>query len=882
MCTDPLPYICRIEKSREIFPGIADSPALSGQSTNPGAKNFSLSAYGLFHPYDIHHDTESISLPDQPATFIKTMHSSPLPLFTDCFPLTGRDLIQYEKLLKACFENFFEFTAHSLSFPTTLPDAMLPQDGSTTLLPVLTEDRLFVPLELDEKLLGVFEARGIDHNTVAAARAFIPGIARMALTNIRLYRAGISDPLTGLHNSFFLQSAMEKEIQAILGSILPGPESSVDSAYRACFGLIHLDLDSFKRINARFGYFFGDTLIAGIGKEIREIAPEQTLVCRTAGAAFIIFWPQASPAKCAKLSRQITTHIAETIYTCPISKERLDLTCTVGYATYPRDMQGAQFQRPPGEQARIILEKAQKAADTAKIQGGNTIFSFADILKQGGRIIENLPLNRVLVNVGRSSDMSEGMRFLVWSRDHGASNPVTGSTPGEVLGHYPPMYKGEILIQDVQEEISVGEVLYLNDPSWSIESGDKLTLTGEEAGADGSHSGTPVSPCIQKDVLTGLYPLRDFIASWTRARTECTLFAQALIRIRNSREDENPDLPPPEKTLQTLLFLIKTFFGPDALGGRYSTNCLIYFFPDLDQATGICKARDLCTAFAEKTGGELHIGMAGYPCLHFAKSDILENTKKALDHAALLPQPRAAFFDSVSLNISADRLFTRGEIYGALDEYQWALTADPGNLLARNSLGICYARLGRMEQAKEQFQTVLATDRNNLMTLYNYGCACLKTMEEEKAKNAFETCLVHNPEHTFSLLRLGQMAEKNNDPDRAWEIYERAGTTPDGKGMAARHLAELALQRGEKDKGREFLHQALIFDPGDALSLNLLARLYLDRGDDPEIAEDLARQSVHLRPDIPSLWTEVARALEARGKTEEAQTAKMRSLASHT
>lgn len=804
------------------------------------------------------------------------MHFPEPPLLKNNAPLTGRDLILYEHQLKTCFEDFFVFTAHSLSFPTSIPTSMLPDDDSNQLRPVLEKDRLLIPLVLDDKLLGIFVARGIEYDQAQKALPFLPAIARTGLRSIRLYRAGISDPLTGLHNHFFLQTAMEKEIQAILGSILPGPESSVDSAYRACFGMIHLDLDNFSKINTRFGYFFGDTLIARIGKEIKEITPEQALVCRTAGAAFIVFWPQASPAKCAKLAQQITTLIAENTYLCAISQERLTLTCTAGYATYPRDMQGPQFQRPAGEQARIILEKAQKAANMAKQQGGNTVFSFADILHQGGRILEGLPLNRVLINLGRSSDISEGMRFVLWSREYGESNPVTGDAPGQVLGHYPPMYKGEIIIQDVQEEISVGEVLYLNDPSWPVESGDKLTLAGDTSNTDNTHAGKSLSQDVQKDVLTGLYPLRDFIVSWTRARNECKVFAQALIRIKDG-ENASPDLAPRDVTLQTLLSQIKSIFGPGSLGGRYSANCLIYFFPDLDQATGMQKATALCSDFAEKTGGELQIGLAGYPFLDFSKSDILENSKKALDHAALLEAPKTAFFDSVSLNISADRLFTRGEIYGATEEYQCAVAADPGNLLARNSLGICYARLGRMEQAKEQFQAVLKNDGDNLMTLYNYACACLKTGEEKIAKKSFETCLTHNPEHTFSLLRLGQMAEKDKDIQRAQEIYERAGTTENGKGMAARHLAGLAIKQGDADKARELLHQALVFDPSDAFSLNLLARLYLDRGDDPEIAEDLARQSVHLRPDIPSLWTEVARALEARGKTDEAQAATIRS-----
>jgi predicted Zn-dependent protease len=163
------------------------------------------------------------------------------------------------------------------------------------------------------------------------------------------------------------------------------------------------------------------------------------------------------------------------------------------------------------------------------------------------------------------------------------------------------------------------------------------------------------------------------------------------------------------------------------------------------------------------------------------------------------------------------------------------------------------------------------------MPWYNFACACFKTDERDVAREAFIKCLSLDPKHVYSLIRLGQLAEKNGDLKEAEERYLEAGNTDKGQGMAARHLAKLAMDREEQDKAREFLHQALVFDPNDAFALNMLAKLYLDRGEDPEIAEDLARQSVHLRPDVPALWIEVARALETLGKTDEARTAQLRS-----
>ncbi len=804
------------------------------------------------------------------------MHLRTLSLPQDHNHLTGKDLILYEPQLAAAFGRCFAFTTHALRFPTSIPHAMLPQDEGTDLQAFLEDDRIHIPLQRGDDLLGIFVAGGIDKQSLQPLLATLPGIAALALETVGLYRAALTDPLTGLHNPFFLQTMLEAEMTNVLSSILPGPESSADTTYRSCLGLIHVDMDHFSRINTRFGYGFGDSLLQEVAKTLQSLCPSQASWCRVEGTAFMLCWPEGTPSRCRELAHKLIEAIAMLPVKSPIAKESISLTASAGYASYPADMPGNQLRHPPREQASILLAKIQKATLAAKTSGGDAVFAYKDILKQGAAIIETLPLQRVRINAGRNVDLTEGMRFLVWPGT--SAHKPSSQTP---ISPYPDTHKGEIIVQEVRETTSVGEILFLNDPSWSLCAGDRLSLSEhQEPYGLGSEPAAQHHEHDNEAILN----LGEFIAHWTRMRTDTSTFTLALCRmLPDATQHQNPD-----QSLDQLHKAIGSIFSdePDApekqiipLTGRYSANTLICFLPRLDADNALDYGRKLAALFTKETGIKLHIGMAAYPLCHYTKPEMLDNVRKALEHSLLLPEPGVVLFDSISLTINADRMFTQGDYYAAREEYQRALGIDPDNLLARNSLGICYARLGRMEDAKKYFKSVAEQSGKELMPLYNYGCACFKTHDADTARKAFTKCLTLDPTHVYSLIRLGRLAEQDGDLDKAEELYQQAGTTPQGKGMAARHLARLALEKDEQDKARELLHQALVFDPNDAFALNMLARLYLDRGEDPEIAENLARQSVHLRPDVPGLWIEVARALETCGKKEKARSAHRRSKA---
>ena len=267
---------------------------------------------------------------------------------------------------------------------------------------------------------------------------------------------------------------------------------------------------------------------------------------------------------------------------------------------------------------------------------------------------------------------------------------------------------------------------------------------------------------------------------------------------------------------------------------------------------------------------KISTGSACFPFLNFERADILDNCCKALDHALLLSDPRVAVFDSISLNLSADRRFMDGDIYGAIEEFKLALLDDENNLLARNSLGICFAQLGRFEDARQNFTEVVAIDKKDIMALYNLGWAHHRLGDLKKAEQAYRQCLKAEPNHVYSLMRLGSIEEKADHLKKATNYYKKAADQPGGERMVLRPLARVSYKLGNIEDTREYLHLALNADHNDHQAMHILAKLYLDQGEDPQIAEVLSRQASALSPGKDAYWDVLIEALEAQGKGEEA------------
>ena len=789
--------------------------------------------------------------------------------------LDKSDLIRFEPILKASLSSLLRFNSYSLYFPREIPAGM--RQGND-IVPIIEKDRVLLPLVVDERFLGIFLAKGADRRQLKSLKNHFKTFISLSLDKLILYKQCMLDELTGLCNQDHFSKLIQKEVEAVLSSIIPGPQATMDNGpaqHSASFCVMVINLDRFRRINDTFGFSFGDKILGELASHLQQILPEESAFARLYADNFALFWPRTSQKKCLDLAQSISKKIAELVFEFDVSGEKLSLTASVGTSFFPQDIKGPQFRKSPYELSRIILEKAKHAMEIARENGGDKVYCFGQLLSRGGVVVEALPLNRLVINLGKNVDACEGQRFMVWSRIYNGHSEIIKERDNKSMGHYPPLHKGEIVILEVQDNISIAEVLYLNDPAWNIDPGDKLSLLPEKDSL--LEKNGLVDDCVpQKDILTGLYPYRDFISLWNKKRGDSDSFCLVMIRMQGLFKDKNDLGISIENLALEMVGSLKSKLSLDPLGGRYSSTCLIFHLPGQDPKQLFASLSELGSEINDQHGIFIHAGISSFPCLSFSRIDVLENCRKALEHAALADFPHVALFDSLTLTISADRLFTQGDNFGAMEEYKLALAADESNTLARNSLAICYARLGKMELARKYFQEITALEENNLMAWYNLACVCLKQGEIQDAQNGFLKCLEINPDHSFSLFRLGQLAEKNELLDKADEFYNQARQTNDGQSLAPRHLARLSWKKGQKEEAREFLHQALINNPRDSFSLNLMARIYIESGDDPQIAESLARQSVALRPDVEGFWLDLAETLRAQGKDEQAGMARAR------
>ncbi|HCX34336.1 MAG TPA: diguanylate cyclase, partial [Rhodocyclaceae bacterium] len=361
--------------------------------------------------------------------------------------LTRQDLIDMEHSLKDAIRSFAPFTSYSLYFPREGDRApMLRYDAAAR--------ELLLPLTLDGRCLGVFVARGVRLKAPKAAPPLLQAMAARVLEELLLYKRGVTDALTGLSSREHFQKVLSQEIALIrhcMDATTGGRTDPDVQCFSAALGVILLDLDSFQWINERYGYGLGDRMVAEVGRAIAGACPRHVTAARIHNDTFAILVPDASPKGAFQLAEQVRQAIGALNMQDEVTGDRIGVSASLGYANYPQTLRGPQLERTPAEQARILMRAAQKAVGTSKDHGRNQVFAFQDIVRNGGRILEVLPLQRLSVTLGRGVGAQEGLRYLVWSpkfQERTLEARLSGDE--RLVGRAPALYKGEIVLTEVQ------------------------------------------------------------------------------------------------------------------------------------------------------------------------------------------------------------------------------------------------------------------------------------------------------------------------------------------------------------------------------------------------------------------------------------------------
>jgi diguanylate cyclase (GGDEF)-like protein len=162
----------------------------------------------------------------------------------------------------------------------------------------------------------------------------------------------IKDGLTGIYNHRYLQERL-------------GLELEVADRRQTPLTCLMIDLDNFKSVNDRFGHPFGDTVLIGIARIIRESIRHIDTAGRYGGEEFLILMPQTPSDVAQVIAERIRKAVEKHAFTA--NENCVKVTLSIGIATYPMPGMNA-------EDKGAFLKEVDEALYQAKRSGKNRVF----------------------------------------------------------------------------------------------------------------------------------------------------------------------------------------------------------------------------------------------------------------------------------------------------------------------------------------------------------------------------------------------------------------------------------------------------------------------------------------------------------------------------
>jgi diguanylate cyclase (GGDEF)-like protein len=223
--------------------------------------------------------------------------------------------------------------------------------------PIVVEPKirsiLAVPLFVEKKVVGVLSVQSFRANAYGERQiqllATIAQQAAIALENARHHQIATVDSLTGLYQRDYFTQRM-------------GEEYHRSSRYGTPFSVLMLDLDSFKKINDRFGHMAGDRFLREIGTLVRSSLRGADIPCRFGGEEFCALLPETDLAGARAIAERLRSDIGA--LQLREGAHYLGTTVSIGIACYPLHFEGS---------VSGLLQKADEALYRAKREGKDRV-----------------------------------------------------------------------------------------------------------------------------------------------------------------------------------------------------------------------------------------------------------------------------------------------------------------------------------------------------------------------------------------------------------------------------------------------------------------------------------------------------------------------------
>ena len=783
-------------------------------------------------------------------------------LFSTIPNLSPEDLTASRAVFSGIFQGLLPFTSLNFYFPERPQSALSWKEGGNLEEFVaingasqkeMTYDperkRLFWPMVFHGKPVGFLVFFGLDQAPGPKDRHLLERLSSIALDMVVLKKQNQQDPVTGLYYEWAFRKVLIrvlKEWSKKGGERKPEKLSLAEGQPAQTLILGFLSLHNKHSMAGSLSISLETDSRAWV-KEITSGFPQGTILATIHHHPLVIGFVISALEEERRLSVPPFQSSSE------LEKE---FNYYLGWAGLePRDQE--TFQGNPSKYSLMTRwwERAWTALESAEFLGENTILGYDEILYQAGRVIDLLPSHRIVINLGQKAGVSPFMRFSILE-----------------MGD-PDREKGLVIPLEIQEELSIAEVIYLRESGLAIQKNDWVRLASPHSEKMRDSKG---------DILLPNGPLRSFQSFQLRFREALKVTEKFSLLI--GRVDDYADRLKlwGERSLLEIqketVFSLEEKLPAGGVVGPYGRDGFILFIPGKDKNEAGLWARDLMEQIKQTLNLSLSFALADFPSAPFHKGEILDNTIKALDHLAFLGPGSIVTFDSVSLNISGDKLYNLGDLRGAVHEYEKALFLDPTNINVLNSLGVCYANLGQLEQAIESFHRVLALFPNDFMASFNLGFAYVRLEMVEKAIQVWEDLAQSNGDNFDLAYHLGRLYREQGNFPQALTWFKKAEEAPDKKGFIYRVLGECEESLGMRKEAMTCFKKALKIYPQDAFSLSHLGSLYLQQKESIKVALSLCQQATRIEPTKGPYWLNLGKAFLMNGFPKKAVSALNHSL----
>ncbi len=282
--------------------------------------------------------------------------------------------------------------------------------------------------------------------------------------------------------------------------------------------------------------------------------------------------------------------------------------------------------------------------------------------------------------------------------------------------------------------------------------------------------------------------------------------------------------------------------------GLVEADSLGCFFPGKNDTDTLQLAENIQDRVDGLANGSVSIGVASYPKGNYKKEEIFDNAGKALTHAFFFGANSAVLFDAVSLNISGDELYQKGDVSGAIEELKTALKLDPENVNILNSLGVCYGVKGELEEALEAFRDATRFDPQEVMAFYNAGYVHSMLNQTEDALKCYQKAEATGEDVFEVIFQLGKLYLDIGDLDAAKTYLEKAVCLQPESWIPYLHLGECCEGLHMTDEAVTHYETTIKKNPTDACALSALGVLYNEKAENPEISTLFCEKAVEISP----------------------------------